>query len=226
MYDGDFFDDAVSHHMLQYDTGMNGMYAMDCQTLGWLAQTLASVETDPQVKQYYLTSLNTLNKRYESVSAAINANLWDSDNNIYVNVRYYTQNSSHVFSYHLAPQAFYPMMAGVATPDQVSDLINLHLANPDEFCVTDDVNCYVGGSSVPRNDPHFGEQNYWRGRIWGPQVQLLWWALNHPNYANISEVQDAIWTFAQQGTNLIQKECKANHDNKTNSCLSSLFSRI
>ena len=47
--------------------------------------------------------------------------------------------------------------------------------------------CYVAQSavsmpyalpSIARNDPAFGDQMYWRGRIWGPMVQLVYWALD------------------------------------------------
>jgi putative isomerase len=47
-------------------------------------------------------------------------------------------------------------------------MIEKHLLNPDEF----------GGArvlpSIARNDPAFADQEYWRGRIWGPMNYLVY----------------------------------------------------
>ena len=32
---------------------------------------------------------------------------------------------------------------------------------------------------------------YWRGYVWGPQIQLTYWALANPRYANVTEVRAA-----------------------------------
>jgi len=37
--------------------------------------------------------------------------------------------------------------------------------------------CRFGCNSVARADPAFFDNNYWRGRIWGPQVALVWLGL-------------------------------------------------
>jgi hypothetical protein len=37
--------------------------------------------------------------------------------------------------------------------------------------------CKFGVNSVARADPAFFDNNYWRGRIWGPQVALVWLGL-------------------------------------------------
>jgi hypothetical protein len=37
--------------------------------------------------------------------------------------------------------------------------------------------CKVGGSSIARDDAAFLDQNYWRGRTWGPHHMLMYWAL-------------------------------------------------
>jgi len=37
--------------------------------------------------------------------------------------------------------------------------------------------CKVGGPSVARGDPSFADQEYWRGRAWGPHHMLMYWAL-------------------------------------------------
>lgn len=37
--------------------------------------------------------------------------------------------------------------------------------------------CKVGGPSITRGDDAFMDQAYWRGRAWGPQHMLIYWAL-------------------------------------------------
>jgi hypothetical protein len=37
--------------------------------------------------------------------------------------------------------------------------------------------CKVGGPSIARSDAAFLDQNYWRGRTWGPHHMLLYWSL-------------------------------------------------
>jgi hypothetical protein len=41
----------------------------------------------------------------------------------------------------------------------------------------DNTPCKVGGASVARADPSFEDQEYWRGRAWGPHHMLVYWAL-------------------------------------------------
>ena len=37
--------------------------------------------------------------------------------------------------------------------------------------------CRFGGLSIARDDPAFADQAYWRGRVWGPHLAILFWAL-------------------------------------------------
>lgn len=65
------------------------------------------------------------------------------------------------------------MLSKTATPDQVDEMLNKHFFNPDEF----------GGDrilpSIARNDPAFKDQDYWRGRIWGPMNYLVYLGLRN-----------------------------------------------
>lgn len=38
--------------------------------------------------------------------------------------------------------------------------------------------CTYGGASIARSDEAFKDNNYWRGRIWGPHQLLLWLSLD------------------------------------------------
>ena len=47
---------------------------------------------------------------------------------------------------------------------------------------------YRGMPSIAASDPAFPALGYWRGFIWAPHIQLVWWALDHPRYSNVSAV--------------------------------------
>jgi putative isomerase len=78
-------------------------------------------------------------------------------------------------------------------------MIREHLTNPNEFWGEWVI------PSAPRNDPAFKDQNYWRGRIWGPMNYLVYLGLR--NYGQ-HEVRAE---FAQKSMALFEKEWKTNH---------------
>jgi glycogen debranching enzyme len=86
------------------------------------------------------------------------------------------------------------MMAHVATPEQARIMVEKHLLNPDEFWGEWVI------PSIERNDPAFHDQDYWRGRIWGPMNYLVYLGLR--NYGQ-PEVRRE---FAQKSYNLFLKE--------------------
>jgi putative isomerase len=76
-----------------------------------------------------------------------------------------------LFSPRLSPANFYPLLAKVPTQTQANRMANEHLLNPAEF---------YGEWMIPsiaRNDPAFKDQDYWRGRIWGPMNFLVYLGL-------------------------------------------------
>ena len=60
------------------------------------------------------------------------------------------------------------MLAHAATPAQAEAMIEKHLRNRAEFWGDWII------PSIARNDPAFGDQDYWRGRIWGPMNYLVY----------------------------------------------------
>ena len=89
---------------------------------------------------------------------------------------------------------FYPMLAHATTAAQADAMINKHLLNPSEFWGE-----YVI-PSIARNDPAFHDQEYWRGRIWGPMNYLVYLGLlNYQNPAARS-------AFAKKSYDLFLKE--------------------
>ena len=52
-------------------------------------------------------------------------------------------------------------------------MIEKHLMNPQEFWGEWVI------PSIARDDPAFKDQNYWRGRIWGPMNYLVYLGLQN-----------------------------------------------
>jgi len=159
MYDGTFFN--AQTHLLEYaDVGMTSLYIADCDALAEIADTLGRNDVGKELRDRaarYRTQLATL---------------WDDENGIFLNKDLRTGE----FNTRLSPTNFYPMLAKAVTAEQAKTMIERHLLNPDEFWGEWVI------PSIARNDPAFRDQNYWRGRIWGPMNYLVYLGLQ--NYAD------------------------------------------
>lgn len=166
---GPQFDTAyynpATHLMELADVGLMSLYIADSNALAEIADLLGKTADAQLLRQSaakYKTSLATL---------------WDPRSGIFLNKDLHTGN----FSYRLSPTNFYPLLARAASPEQAEQMVKKHLLNPDEFW---------GARVLPaiaRNDPAFKDQEYWRGRIWGPMNYLVYEGLL--NYATPSVVQ-------------------------------------
>jgi putative isomerase len=187
MYDSSTYNEQS--HVLEYaDVGLMSMYIADCDALAKIADELGKAA---EVKE-----LNDRAARYRTKLAT----LWDDQAGIFLNKDLHTGQSNK----RLSPTNFYPMLARAATPEQAKTMVEKHLMNTEEFW---------GQWVIPaieRNDPAFKDQNYWRGRIWGPMNYLVYLGL--ANYKD----PDARSAFAQKSYDLFLKEWKENghvHEN-------------
>jgi hypothetical protein len=166
-------------HMLEFaDVGLMGMYIADCDALAQIADTLG--------KPAEAKELRERSSRYRTKLAT----MWDEKAGIFLNKDLHTGE----FSTRLSPTNFYPMLAHAATPAQASTMLEKHLLNPKEFW---------GEWVIPtisRDDPAFADQNYWRGRIWGPVNYLVYLGLLNYDDAGVRK------EFAQKSYNLFLKE--------------------
>jgi putative isomerase len=160
MYDGTFYNPKT--HLLEYaDVGMTSLYIADCDALSAIADTLERPAEASEIRD-----------RAARYRAAL-ASLWDRQEGIFLNKDLHTGQ----FSRRLSPTNFYPLLAKAATAEQARTMIEKHLLNPGEFW---------GDWVLPniaRDDPAFKDQQYWRGRIWGP--------VNYLVYLGLCNYQDA-----------------------------------
>jgi putative isomerase len=152
MYDGAGFDGRL---MQLADVGLISLYIQDCDALAEIAGELNRPSDVTELKMRaarYRRGLDTL---------------WDEQSGIYRNKDLRTGRLSE----RLSPTNFYPLLIQAPSAEQADRMIRLHLQNPAEF----------GGErvipSIARSDPAFKDQDYWRGRIWGPMNYLVWLGL-------------------------------------------------
>ncbi len=187
LYDGIPFN--TDTHLLELaDTGLNGLYALDCDCLADLARVL--VRSDNVVE---------LAKRGDETRQGL-ARLWSEEVGIFLNRR----TDTGEFDHRLAPTHFYPLLAGAATQAQAERMIVEHFSNPQEFA----------GEwilpSIARNDPAYADQAYWRGRIWAPLNLLVYLGLLH------YDLPEARRELAGKSAELLLKEwreCGHVHEN-------------
>ena len=179
MYDGTFYNPQT--HLLEYaDVGLMSMYIADCDALAEIADAL---EKAPEAKE-----VRDRSARYRAKLAT----LWNEKAGMFLNRNLHTGENST----RLSPTNFYPMLAHAATTDQAKTMVEKHLLNEKEFW---------GEWVIPaiaRDDPAFKDQNYWRGRIWGPMNYLVYLGLN--NYDDAKTRGE----FAEKSYNLFLKEWK------------------
>jgi len=176
MYDGTFYNKKT--HLLEYaDVGMTSLYIADCNALAEIADALGKTAEAKELRQ-----------RAERYRAKLQT-LWDEKTGMFLNKDLHTGKVNT----RLSPTNFYPMLAKVATPEQAQSMIK-HLVNQSEF-----MGEYVI-PSIERDDPAFKDQQYWRGRIWGPMNYLVYLGLLNYNGAKVRK------EFADKSYELFLKE--------------------
>lgn len=180
MYDDVPFD-STSHQLLLADVGLMSLYIADCKALSELALVLGRPVLANQLKD-----------RADRFSQSLSS-LWNNEVGMFLNKRL----DSGDWSHRLSPTLFYPLIAKVATPDQVKRMIEQHLLNPMEFW----------GEwvlpSIARKDSSFHEQDYWRGRIWAPLNFLVYLGLRNYDFPTVRA------ELAQKSNDLLLKSWRS-----------------
>jgi len=165
------------------DVGMTALYARDALALGKLARRLGRLDAAEELEQRSARLARTLNKE-----------LWNEDEGIYLNKMWQTNEwvpNDKSGSLTVAPTYFYPMLAKVPSDLQVRRLVSRWLANDTEFCVLEQ--CTFGMPSISRSSSAFKDNDYWRGRAWGPMNLLVYFGLlEYPHLAEVASARRAL----------------------------------
>ncbi len=177
MYDGTTYNPQT--HLLEYaDVGLMSLSIADCDALAEIAEALGKSEDAKELRArsaHYRAKLGTL---------------WDEKAGIFFNKDLHTGQ----WNTRLSPTNFYPLLAHAATDAQAKTMIEKHLLNPEEFWGEWVI------PSIARNDPAFRDQEYWRGRIWGPMNYLVYLGLAKYDVGKVRA------EFAQKSYDLFLKE--------------------
>lgn len=177
MYDTATYNEK--QHVLEFaDVGLMSMYIADCNALATIADALQKPEEAKELRER--------SARYQAKLET----LWDEKTGIFLNKDLRTGQ----FSLRLSPTNFYPMLAHAATPAQATTMVEKHLLSPREFWGEWVI------PSIARDDPAFKDQEYWRGRIWGPMNYLVYLGLC--NYGDAATREE----FARKSYDLFLKE--------------------
>ena len=131
--------------------------------------------------------------RRDAMAAKAQQHLWDASRGLYLNF----QQDSGTFNEHSSPTSFYPMLSGTATQEQALSMTRRWLTNRSAYCVGDSSGspppgsmgpCRFGLPSTPNDDAAYRDNDYWRGRVWGPLNLLVYMGLRHPKYADLPEI--------------------------------------
>ncbi|MGD0127555.1 MAG: trehalase family glycosidase [Terriglobia bacterium] len=186
MYDEASYD-PQAYTMNLVDVGLNSLYSLDAECLAKIATILGK---NDDAKKF--------TEEYDHRRQLIQQKLWNEKDGIYEN-RFWDGS----FSKHLSPTNFYPLFAGIATPEQAKRMVEEHLLNPKEFWGT-----YVA-PTIARNDEAFPDQNYWRGTIWGPTNYMLYEGINRYGFDKVA------LEYAHKSYDLFMDDWKTNqHDNE------------
>ena len=156
MYDDVPFNQKT--HMQEIaDVGLTSLYVADCGALAEIATILGKADDARELRARrgkYALALQTL---------------WDEKTGMYLNRR----TDTGELSPKVSPTNFYPLIAKVPSQQQAVRM-QVHYFNPEEFHGEWVI------PSIARNVPAFKDQEYWRGRIWGPMNFLVY--LGFRNY--------------------------------------------
>ena len=177
MYDDVTFN-PQTHTMELADVGLNALYALDAWALGEIAALLGKAD-----------DANANRAEYATFAQRINEQMWDEAAGIYKNKHWDGR-----LSPHLSPTNFYPLIAGIAPRERAERMLREHLLNEREFAGQ-----YVIPSTA-RDNPGYGGNDYWRGRIWGPMNYLVSEGLHRYHF------DEAAQQFAQRGLELFLGE--------------------
>lgn len=182
MYNDGVFNEKT-HRLEIADVGLMSLYAADCDALAEIAAEIGKPVEEKELRE-----------RANRYRASLGS-LWDEKTGMFLNKDLHTGQLSP----RISPTNFYPLLARAATPQQAQRMIQEHLLNPQEFWGDWVI------PSAPRNDPAFKDQNYWRGRIWGPMNFLVYLGLRNYDQSHVRE------ELARKSLQLFQVEWSAKH---------------
>lgn len=161
--------DRATGTLTAADVGLNSLLVLDAEILSRWAEERGDTATAQRLRQ-----------RGAALAARVRERLWDDERKVFANRLWGQGGRNGRFVRAIAPTSFYPLLAGIATPEQTRHLL-VWLDDPRRF----------GGfwrlPSVTRDDPAYHDNVYWRGRIWPPLNFLTYLGLRRAGEDDAAE---------------------------------------
>jgi putative isomerase len=126
--------------------------------------------------------------RAAELAEAVRTRLWDAEREVFAGRLWSGQ-----FTTSLSPTSFYPLLAGIATPEQAEAMVRRWLSDPRRF----------GGpypvAGTPHDDPAALDNVYWRGRVWPCFNYLVYLGLRRYRFD-----EEAAW-LASRGRDMFRR---------------------
>jgi putative isomerase len=144
-----------THTLDVEDVGLNSLLVLDADMLARMADELGRAE-----------DAAALRERGAHLAELVRTGLWDAERGVFANRKW---NGAFVRS--VAPTSFYPLLAGIATPEQAEASVRGWLLDPGRFWGDWPI------AGTPLDDRAALDNVYWRGRIWPPLNFLIYLTL-------------------------------------------------
>jgi putative isomerase len=170
--------DADAHTLTMADPGLNCLVSLDAQCLARIAAALGRREEAASLRD----SAAALNAKIADL-------LWDAERQVFA-----ARHWSGAFDPSVPVTCFYPLLTGAASEAQAGALIDKWLLDPRKFW---------GERVLPstaHDDPASADDVYWRGRIWPPQLFLVWEGLRRYGRMDLAaQVAARAWAMFEPG---------------------------
>jgi glycogen debranching enzyme len=167
------------------DLPLNSYYALMAENLANMADVMGKSADAARYRS-----------DHDRIAQAVNDKLWNADRGLYLS-RYLDGSWNEVST----PTVFYPLLAGIATPDRARELVT-HLLNPEEFwgdyvvpsVARNDPNYCSGGPVHPLSEHFMFYEGYgqesapeeWKGAIWPPMNATVYDGLKRYGFDEVA----------------------------------------
>lgn len=139
----------------KYDIYAVDVLAQQGLAAKYITQLAEAIEDKPLASQYQA--------EYERIRTLVNDHYWDEEDGFY----YDLMPDGKTFSKVRTPASFWPVLAGMASPQQIARMVE-HVRDPN------DLGGIVPWVSVSRKDEAFNATtgDYWKGAMWLPTAYM------------------------------------------------------